>query len=334
MNKIFLLFCFFAIIAIEGCSIPEKEPSPAASKFMNRDEIMEQINAFTEKDEMDGPLTEEEKKRESNLIPDKVFLNDMPSQIKSFTREEITAADPDQVDLRYRDTKVKSQDNGKCTAFAGVAAMENMLNASSPRHELSAWHAWSFYRQYSSSAFIKAATKNRVGDEKDYPQYGKSKASLKPHALITKQTYISDDTTAMVKALGKGQVVYLAMKTPKSMLKCDKVISPYSAASSGGHALLISGYYLDSDKKPVAIIKNSWGAKCGDNGYQYLPMSLCFKKGYYCSMWAIEEVNSNLAISNVDPVDVTPTPEIPKTKKVCRRVWYKPWVKVCTTVSA
>src|ERR1035437_3164564 len=51
------------------------------------------------------------------------------------------------VDLRYRDTTVKKQFGGTCTAFGLVAAMENTLGG---HIDLSERDAWSKYQKYSA----------------------------------------------------------------------------------------------------------------------------------------------------------------------------------------
>lgn len=298
--------------------------------YMSRQEVLDEVKALSKrKATMDQPLDVRGLAREHNLIPDAEFLKGVPSPVKGFAKEEISKDAPLSVDLRHRDTPVKSQDNGKCTAYAGTAAIENTLQREKviPGLDLSDWHSWSFYKQYSAVAFIKALSKNMVGNEVDFPQYGKAKASLRPYVKISKQTYLEDNIPSVVNALARGNVVYLAMKTPKSMLNCDRVISLNSKASSGGHALLISGYYMEGSKV-VAILKNSWGKDCGDNGFQYLPLDLCHKKGFYCNFWEIEAVDR---LVGVDPAPV-PLP-VPSPRKVCTRKWYSPWKVSCQDVS-
>lgn len=334
MKPIFLVLMLLVLVSASCTNKKDVQQAQSTSEFLSRDEVIEQMNAFTQQDQMDGPLSEDQKERESNLIPAEKLLEDLPLSPELLEEESFSEDVPKSVDLRFRDSVIRSQDNGKCTSFAGVAAISNMLNKDSKvKHELSAWHAWSFYKKYSAQAFINAMTKNRVGDEKDFPQYGKAKSTLKPHAMITEPRYVGENQTEMIRALAKGQVVYIAMETPKSMLKCDKVISPFTAPANGGHALLVVGYYLDQDGKPIAILRNSWGTNCGDKGYQYFPMSICNKSGFYCAMWVIEAVDSSLAKDSDSEIPApAPTPEVPKFKKVCKRIWYSPWKETCVNV--
>lgn len=341
-----ILLLFLAIWG--GCTSQEEAPNPepkleykevkiTAPRYMTRQEVQRELQAMkTRKAVMDEPLTPEEKAREANLIPDKDFINlEKSSALVKGVPKKSEKADPNlpaQVDYRFRDTPIKHQDNGKCTAFSGVAGMENLLNAqngkSIPHLDLSEWHAWSLYHQYSSDAFVKALSSagGAIGDESLYPQYGKPQDPLRPYVRLGSTRFIGDDENEAVKELVRGGVVYLAMKTPKEMLKCHPVISPSTAAAGGGHAILMVGYYMDGGKV-IGIIKNSWGADCGDHGYQYLPLSVCHKRGFYCSMWAFSSVVSS---GGAIPGEVKPDQPTPKPiPQACHRLWYAPWKKVC-----
>jgi hypothetical protein len=298
---------------------------------------------------MGDQLDKDALSRQNNLVPMEVLLPKGVIQtldakrIKSLVSGMPSDA-PKEVDLRSRDTAIKHQDDGKCTAYSLTAALENTLQAKGniPGLDMSEWHLWSFYRQYSAPAAIDAISRpaNRVGDEKDYPQFGVPRAGMKGHTYIKASSFLGDDEGAMVRSLMAGHVVYLAMKTPREMLKCVKVISPDTGSASGGHALLIVGYYLDAGGKPLGIIRNSWGAECGDHGYQIMPMSVCHKGSFYCSMWSIDQVDTTLGVNpvpNPSPIPgpqplPSPLPEpVPTPYKVCKRIWYAPWRRVCHT---
>lgn len=311
---------------------------------MSMDEVVKEYNLLkNQKLEMAEPLTEQDKARAKNLIPMDKFLPESKKAVRVRKQMSFPAnmALPNMIDLRYRDTPIKSQDNGKCTGYSGVAAIENLLqrNGKIPGLDLSEWHAWSFYGQYSCEAFISALTKNFICDEKYYPQYGKKSAKCTQSAYVklAGATYIDDNVTAMKDALARGSVVYIGMATPNDMLKCKKVISPNTTAANGGHALLVTGFQT-TGTETLAILKNSWGADCGDSGYQYMPMSLCFKSGFYCSMWELNylEVKGTLPepLPTVEPTiapTVIPTPlPTPEPEKVCvkwKRIWWTLGIK-------
>jgi C1A family cysteine protease len=53
----------------------------------------------------------------------------------------------------------------------------------------------------------------------------------------------------------------------------------------GGHAVLAVGY---DDEKQVVIVRNSWGADWGDEGYFYLPYEFV-KGGYAFDFWVLDK---------------------------------------------
>jgi hypothetical protein len=214
--------------------------------------------------------------------------------------------------------------------------MENLMQRTGkiPGLDLSEWDAWGWYGQYSCEAFIAALTKNYVCDEQFYPQYGKRSQDCITNRYVKVATaiYIDDNPDAMRDALARGSMVYIGMATPNDMLKCKPVISPTTTAANGGHALLINGYFTEG-AETLAIIKNSWGADCGDGGYQYFPLSLCRKSGFYCVAWEIQGVNIKTAPAPTPTVKptpvVTPTPTPLPTKRVCTKYTGMWWWKKC-----
>lgn len=332
------IISFYVLFLLASCSLePLKEENLV---YMPKEDVLKEMEKFSEDSVMDEPLTVEDREREKHLVPDNEFISKKEqAKMMNFMSEQVQGSYPEgvlEVDLRSRDSEIKHQDDGKCTAYAGTAALENMINKKGVQSglDLSEWNAWSLYQEYSIEAFIDALSKFRIGDEKDYPQYGKAGKGLNPHAKLKTVNYIGNDTYKMVEALRRGNVVYIGMKTPKEMLQCKKFVSPFTGAASGGHALLISGYYIDTKVKGdvVAIIKNSWGPDCGDKGYQYVALgNICHRSDFYCSMYEIAEVDDNLVPGDVKPLPDTPVvvkPEVPK-KKVCVKKWYSPWKKTC-----
>jgi C1A family cysteine protease len=239
--------------------------------------------------------------RLNNLIDNRVFFGQTVKHKKKIVP---TFKGQAEVDLRHRDTPIKSQDNGKCSAYAGVAAMENTMNRSQKIEglDLSEWDAWSHYGQYSCEAFINASTRMKICDEKYAPQYGRvsSECEKNAYATVKEHTYLDDDIAKMMAALDRGNVVYIGMSTPTDMVKCKKVISPNTTVSSGGHALVLVGYYKENNQV-IGIIRNSWGEDCADNGYQYMPLSLCNRSDMYCIAWEIKSVDTTPVVNPSEP---------------------------------
>ena len=318
MVKSFLLlsalFVFVACTSTQEMSAPE-----TASNFMTKAEIFSELKEKSSLKYMDSPLTEADKERLGKLIEPDIFFAHEKSVVETKSQKDSSFQGSAEVDLRSRDTSVKSQDNGKCTAYAGVAAIENTLNRDGkiPNLDLSEWDAWSNYGEYSCEAFIKAATKYTICDEKYYPQYGKKSAlcDQNSYAKIAEQTYLGNNIKKVVEALDRGNVVYTGMSTPMDIVKCRKVVSKNTTVSNGGHALLVTGYYMEAGEV-VLMLKNSWGKGCADNGYHYFPASVCARNDMYCMFWEIAKVS-------------TDKPTEPQCKE-WKRIWYKPWVKFCS----
>jgi C1A family cysteine protease len=299
-----------------------------ANAYMTREEILKELEALkANKSLHEEMLNKSAVERQKHLTNKDEFLKGTQGLIKkSMNLPKQNLPLTTFVDLRYRDTKIKSQDDSKCTAFSGVAGIENLMNRDKiiPGLDLSEWFAFDLYNQYSSDAFVNALTKYRIGDEIDWPQYGKLAKNPHPYVMLSKVEYIESDFNAMVNELMKKNVIYLAMETPTSLLNCDRVVNPKTKPAGGGHALLVVGFYLDGNGSPIAIIRNSWGADCGDSGYQYMLMDMCSHPGYYCYMWAFQEVDILKDIPSPAPT--------PVYKKECTRSWRNWWRLVCTDV--
>lgn len=199
------------------------------------------------------------------------------------------------IDLRSSDCPVVNQFGGTCTAHGLAAAMENLNGC---KINLSERHLWFTYQQYSVYPAINAATKNKITSDQVWPH-----SSEKPKGQIisnkgTSTRRVIDlkgDVRRAVESLEAKKPVYAAMSTPIDMSTCMPVIREQTKANQEmGHAFAIVGYKLD-DRLPSQgyfIIKNSWGNKCGDNGYQYLPFSYCSRTDTYCLLFSVEETQT------------------------------------------
>lgn len=196
------------------------------------------------------------------------------------------------VDLRFRDTEVKKQFGGTCTAFGLMGAMENLLGG---QVDLSERHFWSQYKQYSCEAALTAASTSWgvVGldwwpDNHGKPYYGYMD---QPWYKLAKYEALDSDITKAVASLDAGNPVYIAVSTPTDMMNCPVNIDPNTGHyKSSGHALAVVGYELDPATPGGGsfLLKNSWGPNCGDKGYQWYPFNLCVKDGMYCQFWSIQ----------------------------------------------
>jgi C1A family cysteine protease len=355
--KILFPIILFALCLV-GCSVFVKETPKQKSqpivKFMEKDQIFAELNAMSKTKylQKDDQLTDADKERLKKLIDlNNFFPKGVIKKLEKQKKLKFQSANKNakeyapqmQVDMRYRDTPIKSQDDGKCTAFAGAAAMENTLQKDKliPNLNLSEWDVWSKYGVYSCDSFMTNLTKsvNKVCEERYYPQYGKKSTDCTKtaSAYITDSQYLGNDISEITRSLNEGHVVYIGMSTPNDIVKCKNIVNPKNGFANGGHALLLVGYYTDPSlpNETVAIVRNSWGTDCADRGYHYMPLSIIKKSGANFGSWEIKGATSSL-VPSVDPTPVVtpvPTPDpVDPVDPNCtkwKRIWWKPWVWKC-----
>jgi len=328
-NIIILWFTLVMVALVTGCSTTSVD-------YLSHEEIVAQMVEDPEGTEERGSIDPEEMRRKANLVPLEDLFGEDFAALKKKKKKKGTPVGGGQgerarfgVDFRNRDTSVKSQWNGTCTAFGGVAGLENLINQPSTI-DLSERDTWSKYKQYSSRVFVNALSKdgNEVCREQDWGQnetYPKETCASNRKWRLGDSVYLSDNVEAALDALDNGSVVYLGLSTPKDMLYCRSVIRTTTGFSSGGHAISIVGYKVDNSIKGGGyfIIKNSWGADCGDYGYQYLPFHICKRSDGYCIMWEFKTVVNKLGGEIPGPAD----PVEYKWVKKCKRMWYWFWLK-------
>lgn len=197
--------------------------------------------------------------------------------------------------LKENDTPIKRQWNGTCTSFATIAAMENKLKG---EFELSERSLWDFYGKFSTQLAIETAKNNFVLEEKYWPQ-GQSRINDRIEKLgrfrISNFANLGTDYFSVLKAIDNGNPCIVGLSTPKDLVKGYKQIESTSKISRrGGHAMCVSGYKVESGQC-YFLVKNSWGTKNGDNGYQYISFDLFkSKRKRYCLFWEVLEIEEIL----------------------------------------
>lgn len=291
--------------------------------FMKKDQIIGEFFTKSIMESLPNPKNE--------TVPLSEFFNF--EHIEKFKKDESQPSSYEKslalqsVDLRKFDCQVEEQEGPRCTAWALSHAMSNMLNRYfGKQSDLSEPHVWSKYQEYSCAAAIDALSKkeNRVCDEEFWPSVASERQvgiEKNKHAWVKSFRYIGNNVIKMQDALSQGKIVYLAIQVPQDMSAGRAVIRPDSPATNGGHALAIVGYQKDESIPGgiYAILKNSWGMRTGDLGYQYLPIAYyAQRRDLYVEMWVIDEVGSEKNESEPEYVCVK-----------WRRRWYAPWLKKC-----
>ncbi len=302
MRILFSIVLFFVF----SCSVFDKQPEkpqppapPAPGKYLPSEKV---VDLFTKFDNKQMGMFEEKLNKGASLrlldvISEEEFFKGVKITKVNSTEKSVKEFELGSSDLREFDTPVVSQWGGTCTAHGIAAGIENALKG---KVNLSERHVWSKYKRYSCESAIKAwdggkaciteAAKWPNGNIRPYSGYLDSKNC---YSYLLKTKYINNDIQQMIDNLKKGLPVYIGMSVTKSMLNCDTALNPNSATTGGGHALSVVGHVV-SPKVPGGgyfIVKNSWGADCGDKGYQYIPFNYCnIRQDMYCIMWSIVSV--------------------------------------------
>lgn len=314
--------------------------SMANGQYMTKEEILKEYHSQKAQESFvfkAGPKFAENMKK---TIPEDQFKPKTMAKVNK-TEGLVKALNiPESVDLRGRDTSIKNQGaTSLCTAYAGVAIIENMINQNGNNVglDLSEYHAFSYYNVYQMDRFVSTISKNKICDEQYFPEGGKKKTGCdsNKHAMILNPVQI--DQSQVLQTLANGNPVYFGMAIPRGFANCEKVVTDLTV-TNGGHAIVIVGFIKDKTTGNIIyIIKNSWGAGCGDKGYVYMDASYCKKT--WCYFYDFNKVTSKydgvVPTPTITPMPtITPTPVPTVTPKTCTKwkvIWYAPWSRKCAS---
>lgn len=238
------------------------------------------------------------------------------------------------VDLSSTCTSIKDQGPlGSCTAFAGVALIEQFLRAngvSVPEDMLSELFLYYNTRVLveksapsdDSGAYLRsvmtAIQKYGVCLEGQCP-YVVNRFSVRPTptaytaglryqavkyaSIPTHQPTVALQT--MKRVLASGQSVIGGILLYDNYESSSRGLIPAPTRQSvpvGGHAVLFVGY---DDDRQLFKFKNSWGIGWGDRGYGYLPYSY-LTTGNMFDLWTLSAQENNNAIVNQRVIAVPP----------------------------
>lgn len=188
---------------------------------------------------------------------------------------------PRVVSLRDRDTPVKVQWGGTCSAFALIAAMENKLGG---QYDLSERSLWNAYRVFNIDKAISAAKRIFIHEENSRlgaQEFDKDEYVGEGRFKLTDAKCIDRRYDLVIEAIDRGIPCFVALVTPVDLIRKLSQIERTSKLENGGHAMAVSGYKVENGKG-YFLVKNSWGENCGDKGYQYIDFNIYDenKKGY------------------------------------------------------
>lgn len=202
---------------------------------------------------------------------------------------------PSKADLRKYFTPVKNQGGlGACSAFAMVGIYEYILRKNR-KTDTDLSEAFVYYNvrrmtnetgeDSGSSLYNVVVTMGTEGVcVEHYCPYTDNADMTQPSAdayedalqrKVVKALNVQKDLNHIKSAVAEGYPVAVSLRIFDSFEPVGGFISRPSATEveteqSGNHAMVVCGY---SDEEKIFIVRNSWGAKFGDQGYCYIPYS-------------------------------------------------------------
>jgi hypothetical protein len=237
---------------------------------------------------------------------------------------------PSAVDLRTKTTfPVYDQGNlGSCTANATTAAIQFL----DPTFQGSRLYLYYYARAIRGNQAVDSGSSvtdsvtvistRGLSQESVYPYNisdfnivpsGEADADASNHRGIDTQSLIN--TPGSLKgALAAGYPIPIGFTAYQSIMSADVMrtgIVPVPDLRTdqvvGGHCVVLWGY---DDVKQWYIMRNSWGASRGDNGYFYMPYAIIHDPSMTWDPWVIRKMNSPAPLPTPVPAPVRLPPGI------------------------
>lgn len=305
MSKLFVLLSLFSSVAF--------------AQQMSHEQIIKEFERKDVREAVFKPSSDYAENMSRLIAPEK--FKPATEALGTYNLDNVDT--PASVSWISRDTPIKNQENGHCTAYSLAGIMENIINKDGKKAglDLSDEHLFNLYNVYQMDAAVKAVSAQKICDEVDYTQKGKITQRCRDAAHARVLSYQQISQGQVEQALSEGNPVYFGLGVPRGMANCEKVISD-EVVTNGGHAVSLVAYNSTSPVKYYTI-KNSWGSRCGDGGYQHIRADYCQKT--WCYFYQINTVTSKYSAPAPTPL---PTAK-PLECESWKRVWYAPWRKVC-----
>ncbi len=165
---------------------------------------------------------------------------------------------PKEIDLRQFAGPIKAQEGGSCTAHAVANALEIGIKGRAQVDAMAFWRRYAL--PYTSAARSEA---------KRAPLETFGGGLVAWTGGPAKYYFIKSEAEAK-EWLSKGVALAMAIPVYRSLAACKVVIPDNDGVIRGvGHAVAVVGW-----KPGFYLIENSWGNRCGDQGFQWLSTKL------------------------------------------------------------
>jgi len=236
---------------------------------------------------------------------------------RDILREKEYIRTPPVIDLRHNCPEIYNQGKlGSCTANAIGGAYEFDEIKENESNKFTPSRLFIYYNERDMEGTVKSDSGAQIRDgiksinkigvcpETDWPydistfttkpsdkcyEVAKNHKSVKYEKIVHEFEHLQDCIASGFPFVF-GFSVYESFESPEVAKTGIMPMPKNDEKLLGGHAVMAVGY---DDNKGYFIVRNSWGAEWGDNGYFYMPYEFIISDNYCSDFWTVQSVKDN-----------------------------------------